>query len=181
MQVITKAGQTGQKNLIDAAVAARVKRIAPTEWASRTFADMPFYQHKLAHRDQLERLSQTNDFEYTLFQPGLFIEYFAAPHKTTAHLDPLMTIFDFVGCRAMVIDGHEDDADAVLTLTSVTDLARAVVAMIDLPHRDDYGPGQSVAWPKIGGLCGNKLTVRQILELQERVRGKQRPPPQLAG
>ncbi|KXJ85765.1 hypothetical protein Micbo1qcDRAFT_221592 [Microdochium bolleyi] len=170
LQLLSEAGQIAQRNLIEAAVAARVKRIAPSEWASKTFTDMSFYNNKQAHRDQLEHLSRTSDFEYTLFQPGLLLEYLAAPHKTTAHLDPLMTVFDFAGCRAMVVEGHEADVDAMLTLTSVTDLAKAVLAMIDLPDRDDEKEG--VEWPRIGGICGNRLTVLQILELFERVRGQ---------
>ena len=138
-----------------------VRRIAPSEWASSTFTDMPFYQNKHTPREQLEQLAQTHDFQYSLFQPGLFLEYLGAPHKTTTHLDPLMTVFDFAGRRAMVVDGHED---AVLTLTSVKDVAAAVLGMVDLPDE--------VIWPRIGGICGNRLSVQEIVDMGKRIFGQ---------
>lgn len=122
---------------------------------------MPFYQYKHAPREQLEQLAQTHDFQYSLFQPGLFLEYLGAPYKTTAHLDPLMTVFDFAGRRAMVVEGHED---AVLTLTSVRDVAAAVLCMVDLPDE--------VIWPRIGGICGNRLSVREIVDMGESIFGR---------
>lgn len=170
MQLFPEPAEIAQANLIDAAVAAGIKRIAPSEWSSRTFTNVPFYSNKLAHRHQLERLSQTHDFEYSLFQPGILLESFAAPHQTTAHLDAMMTIHDLAGCRAMVVDGHEDDAEAGLSVTSVLDMGKAMSAMVDLPFGGDGTEG--VRWPKIGGIFGNKLSVRQILDMQECVLGK---------
>ncbi|KAH7024978.1 uncharacterized protein B0I36DRAFT_332349 [Microdochium trichocladiopsis] len=161
LQLFTDAGKTAQENLIDAAVAAGVRRIAPSEWSSVSFTDMSFYQNKQAHRDQLERLAQTHDFEYSLIQPGMFLEYLAAPHKTTAYLDPLMTVFDFSGKRAMVVEGRED---VPITFTSITDVGQAVLAMVDLPGE--------VPWPKTAGICGNKLSARAILDMGERIFGQ---------
>lgn len=96
--------------------------------------------------------------EYTLFQPGLFLDYLAFPHKTTKHIDPLQSVFDFQNCRAIVVDGHED---AVMVLTSASDLSTVIARTVD--HKGE--------WPEIGGIRGNRMTFSQIIEIGERVRG----------
>jgi hypothetical protein len=96
--------------------------------------------------------------EYTLFQPGLFLEYLASPHKTAKHLAPLDTFFDFQNCRAIIVEGHED---AIMTLTTVQDLARAVAGAVELDG----------VWPIQGGVQGNRLTVSEIVSMGEHVRG----------
>jgi hypothetical protein len=93
----------------------------------------------------------------------LFLEYLASPYKTARHVDPLDTMIDFNNRRVIVVD----DMDAIMTLTSVQDVARAVAKAVDYE-------GQ---WPEIGGIRGNRLTVSQILQIGERVRGELQPHP----
>lgn len=96
--------------------------------------------------------------EYTLFQPGLFLEYLASPYKTAKHLSPLDTMFDFQNRRAIVVDGHED---AIMTLTTVQDLANTVARAVEYEG----------VWPVHGGIQGNRLSVSEVLSIGERVRG----------
>lgn len=97
-----------------------------------------------------------------MFQPGLFLDYLASPYKTAKYVTPLDTFIDFQKRRAIVVEGHED---AVMTLTTVHDIARVVARAVDI---DDE-------WPKVGGIKGNSVTISQILHIGETVRGKSRP------
>ena len=96
-----------------------------------------------------------------MFQPGLFLDYLAYPYKTSKHVDPLQSVFDFENRRAIVVDGHED---AIMTLTTVADVAKIVARAVDYEG----------TWPRIGGIRGNRVTFSQILEIGEKVRGRQR-------
>jgi hypothetical protein len=97
--------------------------------------------------------------EYTLFQPGMFLDYLASPHKTAKYVTPLDTFIDFQNRRAIVVEGHEN---AVMTYTAVRDIAEIVVRAVAYEGE----------WPKIGGIRGNRVSVRQMLEIGERVRGR---------
>lgn len=103
-------------------------------------------------------LRSSKVLEYTLFQPGLFLNYLAYPYKTSRHLDPLQSVFDFHNCRAIMVDGHED---AIMTVTTVADLAVVVSRAVD--HEG--------LWPAVMGIQGNRLTFSQIIEIARRVRG----------
>jgi hypothetical protein len=95
--------------------------------------------------------------EYTLFQPGLFLDYLATPYQTAKHLKPLNTMIDFQNRRAIVVDGY----DAVMTLTTIQDVTAVVARAVDYDGE----------WPVIGGVCGDRVTVSQILAIGEKVRG----------
>jgi hypothetical protein len=95
--------------------------------------------------------------EYTLFQPGLFLDYLAFPYKTATHLTPLNTMVDFQNRRAIVVEGH----DAIMTFTTVEDLAAVVAKAVDYNGE----------WPIIGGVSGNRVPVSQIIKIGEKVRG----------
>ena len=97
--------------------------------------------------------------EYTLFQPGLFLNYLASPHKTSQYITPLDTFIDIHNHRAIIIKGHED---AILTLTTTQDIAAVVT------HAVSYN-GE---WPKVGGIRGNRVTISQILKIGEKLRGR---------
>ncbi|RYP70320.1 hypothetical protein DL769_005026 [Monosporascus sp. CRB-8-3] len=143
VQILSDPDQKAQKNLIDAAIAAGVKRFAPSEYG----------------REYLEEVNERGKIlEYTLFQPGLFLDYLAYPYKTAKHVDPLQSVFDFENRRAMIVDGHED---AIMTLTTVADVAAVIARAVDYEGR----------WPTTGGIRGNRVTFSQILELGRKVRG----------
>lgn len=110
------------------------------------------------HRADLTSFSISQVIEYTLFQPGLFLDYLAFPFKTSKHVDPLQTVFNFKDRRAIVVEGHEE---TVMTLTTVADAAAVIARAV----------GYEGKWPIIGGICGNKVTVSEILEIGRQVRG----------
>ncbi|KAK5051504.1 hypothetical protein LTR84_003156 [Exophiala bonariae] len=159
IQLLSDPEQTAQKNLVDAAVGAGVKRFAPSEYGSKGTVDMPWWHGKEIVRGYLRAINEEEDvLEYTLFQPGLFLDYTAFPHKTSKYLDPLQTVWDFKNRRAIIVEGYEE---AVMTLTTVADLA-AIVAL---------AVGYEGRWPTNGGIRGNRVTVSQIVEIGGRVRG----------
>ncbi|KAK6514717.1 hypothetical protein TWF281_004913 [Arthrobotrys megalospora] len=159
IQILSDPDQQSQKNLIDAAIAAGVKRFAPSEYGSKGTVDMPWWYGKEKVREYLKKVNEEEQvLEYTLFQPGLFLDYLAFPHKTSKHVDPLQTVFDFQNKRAIVVNGHED---AVMTMTTVKDLAAIIAKAVDYEGK----------WPETGGVMGNKVTFSELLEIGRRVRG----------
>ncbi|KAK6361029.1 hypothetical protein TWF730_007144 [Orbilia blumenaviensis] len=160
IQILSDPDQISQKNLIDAAIAAGVKRFAPSEYGSKGVVNMPWWYGKQKIREYLEAVNEKEQvLEYTLFQPGLFLNYLAFPHKTSKHVNPLQTIFDFHNKRAIVVNGHED---AVITFTSVKDLAAIIAKAIDYEG----------TWPTSGGIIGNRVTFRELLKIGQKVRGQ---------
>ena len=66
-------------------------------------------------------------------------------------------MIDFKNRRAIVVDGY----DAIMTYTTVKDLAAVVARAVELDGE----------WPVIGGISGNRLPISQILQIGEKVRG----------
>jgi hypothetical protein len=97
--------------------------------------------------------------EYTLFQPGMFMNYLASPYKSTEHIHPLQSQIDFNNRRAITIDGGDE---AVISLTTVHDLANVVARAIEYEGE----------WPVVGGIRGDDLTVGQLIAVGEKIRGK---------
>lgn len=58
-----------------------------------------------------------------------------------------------------MVEGHEN---AVMTLTTVTDLAEIIALAVE----------DELPWPTVGGIQGNRLTFSEIVGIGERVRGK---------
>jgi hypothetical protein len=85
------------------------------------------------------------------------LDYLATPYKTAKYLEPLNTMINFQNRRAIVVDGY----DAIMTYTTVKDLAAVVARAVDL---DDE-------WPVVGGIRGNRVPISQILKIGEKVRG----------
>ncbi|KAL7896311.1 hypothetical protein HDV63DRAFT_173505 [Trichoderma sp. SZMC 28014] len=160
VQIMREEGQESQKQLIDAAVAAGVKRFAPSEYGSSGTAHMPWYDGKEVARKYLRKLNANGKvLEYTLFQPGLFIDYLASPYQTAKHVAPLDIFISYEKCQAIIVDGHED---VTMTLTSAADTAAVIAKAI----------GSADEWPEISGIQGNRATLSQIIKLGEKIRGR---------
>jgi hypothetical protein len=71
---------------------------------------------------------------------------------------PLDTVFDFQKRRAILVEGHED---ALMTFTSVADFSAMVAAAVEY----------KAEWPVVSGICGNRVTVSQVVQLAEAIRG----------
>jgi hypothetical protein len=66
--------------------------------------------------------------EYSLFQPGLFVNYLTYPYNPTKHITSIETPIDFKHRRLLTVDGGEDDR---ITLTTVHDLATIVAQAVE--------------------------------------------------
>ncbi|KAK3684123.1 hypothetical protein B0T22DRAFT_469635 [Podospora appendiculata] len=152
-------GSVAQKKLIDASVKAGVRRFAPSEWASSTFEHMPFYAGKADVREYLEKLNKDKKvLEYSLFQPGLLINYLTYPYKSTNHIKPIATPFDFENRRALILEGSETSR---ITLTTAQDLANVVARAVDYEGE----------WPLVGGVKGGEVTLGGLIAIGEQIRG----------
>ncbi|KAH7142693.1 hypothetical protein B0J13DRAFT_636302 [Dactylonectria estremocensis] len=158
-------GGVSQKCLIDAAIEAGVKRYAASEWSIGGKLEdvrdaVPWYSSKLDVRVYLQELNQKEKvLEYTLFHPGLFMNYLGYPRQTTKHITLFPLLFDFDGMRAIV---GEQSLDAKIAYTAVEDIVGVVARAVE------YG-GE---WPRVGGITGSQITVAQLLELGQKIRGK---------
>ncbi|KAK6527296.1 hypothetical protein TWF281_010483 [Arthrobotrys megalospora] len=160
-------GNVSQKNLIDAAIKASVKRYAPSEWATSTFDYLPWYDGKAEIRKYLEEINKDNTvLEYSLFHPGLFTNYFAAPHQTAKHVFAFQLQIDFENRRAIILEGGED---GVINLLTVQDFANIVAKAV----------GYEGVWPIVGGIKGDEVTVGQLIALGEKIRGNNSRNPQV--
>ncbi|KAH6670567.1 hypothetical protein B0J14DRAFT_516140 [Halenospora varia] len=159
--VVADHENNSQKTLIDACIAAGVKRFAPSEYGCDEKQDLPFWAGKMEIKSYLQSVNANGKvLEYTLFHPGLFLDYLASPHKTAKYVTPLDTFIDFQNRRAIVVEGYED---AIMTFTTVHDIAGVVAGAVELDDGE---------WLEIGGIQGNRVTITQLLEIGERVRGR---------
>ncbi|CRG91333.1 hypothetical protein PISL3812_08381 [Talaromyces islandicus] len=148
-----------QKNLIDAAIKAGVKRFAPSEWSTSQLEHLSWYTYKAETRRYLKEVNKDKKvLEYSLFQPGLFVNYFTYPYNSATHIHPMELPFDFNNRRAILLDGGDDNA---LTLTTVQDLAIVVARAIDFQGE----------WPIIGGIKGTTTSIKKLIALGEKIRG----------
>ncbi|KLU92206.1 hypothetical protein MAPG_11152 [Magnaporthiopsis poae ATCC 64411] len=166
-------GARAQKLLIDAAVEAGVPRYIPSEWSmgaslKANIHTAPHYANKLLVREYLADLNNRNNsgkkvLEYTLLWPGLFANYLGFPHKTTAHVSAFEIFMNIDAGVAIAVEGH---ADARVAFTTMADLSRAVVRIVEYEGE----------WPVNGGLRGESIRYADLLELATRLRGSAAPP-----
>jgi hypothetical protein len=124
---------------------------------------MDWYAYKAVTRQYLEDLNKDKKvLEYCLFQPGLFTNYLTAPYRSTKHITPFSTPWDFNNRRVLVTNGFQEDR---ITLTTAKDLAHVVARAIDFDGE----------WPVVGGISGTTLTVAELIAMGENVRGMLKP------
>lgn len=147
-----------QRNLIHACKAAGVRRFAPAEWGIRNNSGVPPYENKDFIANYLAELNRNDKvLEYSLFQPSIFLDYFAHPHPLSPGLITWPFFIDFENRKAIVLD----KGDQPIVLTAIADdseiLARAL---------DDERP-----WPARGGIQGCKTSINELLALGKAIRG----------
>ncbi|GKT73845.1 NmrA-like family protein [Colletotrichum tofieldiae] len=162
----TDPGAETAKRLIDSSIEAGVKRFAPSEWAtSNKLAEVikytPWYANKLEVKRYLEEVNKDRKvIEYTLFQPGAFMNFLAYPRQTAKHYRiETPAFFDFDKGRAFILEGSEN---AEVTLTTIEDIAEVTARAVEYDGE----------WPTVGGISGQKVTVGEIIRLGEKIRGK---------
>lgn len=115
-----------QKNLVDAAANAGVRRIIPSEYGNDTLnpklATVPIYQPKIEIRERCEqRAVETPSFSWTTIQNASF-------------LGPDWTLDFIVDVKRRTCD-VKDGGDVLFCATTYSDIAQAVVGI--LTHLDE--------------------------------------------
>jgi len=87
------------------------------------------------------------------------MDYLCHPHRTSKYLTTTTANFDFENKTALVVEGTLDDE---IVYTSAEDVANTVTLAVDYEGE----------WPNIGGITGDKVTIRQLLDIGEKLRGK---------
>ncbi|KMU86848.1 hypothetical protein CIHG_04637 [Coccidioides immitis H538.4] len=155
---IDSASKT-QKALIDACIAAGVRRFAQSEWGQRSDAYLPGQEFKReVHRYLQDINADRQVLEYCLFQPGLFMNYLAYPYKTTRYLHITPLFLSVKEKQAIQVD---DGADW-LVFTDIQDMAKVVARAIDYQGN----------WPEIGGMVGSRIKMKDLIKLVENVLGE---------
>ncbi|KAF1956828.1 NmrA-like family protein [Byssothecium circinans] len=148
-----------QKKLIDAAVQAGVKRFAPSEWAASKLDYLDWYAYKGTTREYLKEINKNKKvLEYTLFQPGLALNYLTYPHSSAKHLHLMNIPMDFNSRRFLTVEGGDDSR---INLVTVQDLANVVARAVEYEGE----------WPVVGGIRGTEITMGDLISLAKKIRG----------
>lgn len=158
MVVIHDTDCTVQKNLIHACITAGVRRFAPSEWAIKNGSGAPPYANKDAIAKYLEEINKEKQvLEYCLFQPSIFMEYFAHPYPSSPQLITWPYFIDFENRRAMILD----KGDQPLVITAIADISSVLELALSDPN----------PWPAVGGMRGIRTTINELIELGKKIRG----------
>ncbi|KAL6406666.1 hypothetical protein AUP68_09467 [Ilyonectria robusta] len=146
-----------QLKLIRAADKSSVtKRFVASSWAVRAAEHyvkmLPHgYQHVAAYAE----LEKTN-LEWTAFNIGWFLEYFGMPHVKTC-IQQTTFVVDMAGKSASI----PGDGKQKMTFTYSLDVAKFVIAALDLPK-----------WDRDTIVIGDKMTWEEFVKLAEEARGE---------
>lgn len=147
-----------QINLVDACIAQGVKRFAPSEWATCAKGEPAHYEAKGILREYLKRINTpVKKIEYSLFQPGFFTDYLAVTRPTAKYFHVQEMFIEFASRRALV----PEHVDPEFVLTTVEDTAEVVARAVEYDGE----------WPEIGGICGQKIKVSELIKIGEELRG----------
>ncbi|UQC77235.1 uncharacterized protein CLUP02_02702 [Colletotrichum lupini] len=117
--------------------------------------------NKLEVKKYLEDINKSKKvIEYSLFQPGAFMNYLGYPHQTTKYYQiDYATFIDFEKATAFILEGSES---AEMSITTIEDIAEVAARAVD--YEGD--------WPVVGGITGDRVTIGELIKLGERYRGK---------
>ncbi|CAJ2513767.1 Uu.00g018860.m01.CDS01 [Anthostomella pinea] len=153
------------KRLIDAAVDAGVRRYVPSEFGTGVETEacldvLSWYAPKIEVGHYLENLNKEKKvIEYTKFQYGGYTNYLGYPHQTSKYITTFPVQFNFEKMHALLVEGSLDDQ---ITFTTVDDVVNVIAGALEYEGE----------WPVVGGIRGSNVTVKQILEMGGRIRGK---------
>ena len=168
--VISTINGDAQLALIDAAAAAHVRRFIPSEFEGSPSARSTNDIFDRGRRAALSRLQHYEAYgmRFAVFTCGVFYERFCPGGMRTYQIGLRSGIsgegqyvLDIRNCKAM-IPHRSSVADSVyICLTSARDVARFVVAALDLP-----------SWPREFRVRGARMTINQLVSIGESLRGK---------
>lgn len=132
-----------QPKMIDAAVAAGVKRFIPGEFGSAMDLEktrqLPVFGFKVAVQKQLEALAQEGKITYTYVWNGLFLDWGL---KTSF-------VLDMAEYKPKIYDG----GDHLMSTTTVVTVGKAVVGILTHPEETKNRP----VWIQDTAISQNKL------------------------
>ncbi|KIW82787.1 hypothetical protein Z517_02030 [Fonsecaea pedrosoi CBS 271.37] len=136
-----------------AAKASTTKRFIASEYGTVAPAEklLPQHEHRLATIAELKK----TDLEWTRVHNGYFLDYFGIPYIET-HMTPVSFVVDMAN-KAAAIPGTGND---LVCFTYTKDLAKFVVAALDLEH-----------WDESLFCYGDKVTWNEFLAIAEEMRG----------
>lgn len=147
-----------QKNLIHACIDAGVKRFAPSEWGIKNNSGVPPYENKDLTAAYLADLNKDEKkLEYCLFQPSIFMDYFAHPNPLSPNLITWPFFIDFETRRAIVLD----DGNQPIVVTAIANISD----MLERALSDER------EWPNVGGMRGASTTINELLALGKKLQG----------
>lgn len=149
----------GQKNLVHACIDAGVKRFAPSEWGIKNNSGISSYANKddmAVYLADLKAKGELRGMEYCLFQPSIFMDYFAHPYPLEKDLITWHFFLDLENRRALLLD----DGDQPLVITAIQDDAEMLRRAVE-----DERP-----WPAMGGIRGCRTTINELFELAQKIR-----------
>lgn len=152
VSTITTAGADSQKKLIDAAVAAKVKRFIPSEFGcdltNAEARQLPVYCSKVQIEDALEEKTKGTDTSYTLIFNNAFLDWGIDKAFLIDLKNKKMDLFD--------------DGDTPFTATPLPMVAKAVAAVLKNPEETKNASIRA---------HGARFTQNQFLEMAKRVVG----------
>lgn len=170
--VISTVSGNAQLALIDAAAAAHVRRFVPSEFGGPPSLRPPDDLLDNGRHSAILRLRQLESLgtRFTIFTCGVLYERFAPGGMAASQIglrshighegDYLM---DFRRRRARIPCLNSAGHPATICMTSARDVARFVVAALDLP-----------SWPREFRLRGERMSVRDIVAIAEEIQGIRR-------
>lgn len=147
---LTTMQVAGQRPLIEASVAAGVKRFIPSDFGSDldnpTMRALPVYADKVAIQELLKQKAKAHELSYTLVYNSAFLDW-------GLQQDFLLKISDY---KPVIYDG----GDITISTTTVASVADAVVGIL---HHPDETANRAVYVEDI------KVTQNKLLELAKKV------------
>ncbi|PYI05406.1 NAD(P)-binding protein [Aspergillus sclerotiicarbonarius CBS 121057] len=147
---------TSQLNLIEAAIQSKTtQRFIPSGYA------IPYPERSLKVLPQLKdyfkaiEVLRASRLQWTIFVNGIFLDYFG-PSTLRSYLKPNVFVLDLVSHVAAI----PGDGNVPVTFTYTFDLARFVVAALDLED-----------WPEESRVVGDELTWNEFVGLAESIQG----------
>ncbi|KAK7897136.1 hypothetical protein LTR67_005025 [Exophiala xenobiotica] len=168
--VISTISGNPQLALIDAAAAAHVRRFVPSEFGGPPSLRPQNDLLDNGRRAAILRLHQheASGMKFTIFTCGILYERFGPGGMAASQIGLNSSIgqegeylMDFRRRRAQIPYLNASGQPATVCMTSANDVARFVVAALDLP-----------SWPREFRLRGERMSVRDVFAIAEAIQGR---------
>ncbi|KAM0389233.1 hypothetical protein ACHAO7_011774 [Fusarium culmorum] len=153
LRVFDPASSEAESNLVKAAAQAdSTKRFVASAWGIAYAETTPVGKA----RGRTLATLRTTDLEWTRFDNGFFLDYYGPPSLLKSYMNRVAWAIDIVNKKA----GIPGTGDEPMTFTYTFDVAKFVIATLDLPK-----------WDELMYCYGEKTTWNEILKQAEEVTG----------